>query len=232
MTQLVSRLEGWLKRLREALQGLVGRRSLMFYVWTHGTANTSYCSNDSVSVRKLSIQEFQSLEWSGNRWVFSEAHDWSGHGTRQAFSAFIGNDLAGFGWVESNCIDLRFFRTLIPIPNSVAYFSRLYVANQLRGRGIAGCLLRARQQAIVEQGFASAIGCCVPENSAVRHMYTNNGFHYFARVQRFYIWRLSVFRVLYPGSTVRWTVSPSTLGKLLTTWHGNFIKPSWPIDMV
>ncbi len=208
---------GFLRTRLEYARSLAGHRTLLWFRWRPIPDVPRSTKHSGVEVECLNLEAFRDLEWSGNRWVFDEACDWTGRGQRFALAAFTDErKLAGFCWLECGAADLRFFGLSMPLASGVGYLSRVWVDGEARGRGIGSALVAGLQREAMRMGLSEVIGACVPSNERMQSVFSNAGWLEYAAVHRYYVPMMSLFRFeASTRSTQRFAVTAAELGKLV-----------------
>lgn len=198
MTQFLKRAHTSITwRIKEPLLKFAGLRSLLFYEWAANTQVSDPVWQSNTAVRVLDATSFRQLEWSGNPWVFTESCDFRGEGCRHAFAAFSSsNKLVGFCWLEVGLADMHFLGSVMQLPNSVGYLSRLWVDESARNAGVAGELIFSVQKNATQLGLNRIISACVLKNHKMQAIYKRTGWLQCGQIDRYFLALLSYYCIM------------------------------------
>lgn len=213
-------VDGVRDRAARVAEWAVGHRTLLIHYRELPSHSGSTPESGKPVVRKVSREEFATLDWRGNPWVFPEAHAFDGGGMQCAYCAMSGEGvLLGFAWLERGVADLRFFETHMPLPSDVGYLSRVWIDDRTRGQGIGGHLVAAMEASASHLSLRGLVAGCVPQNHRMLALFRRRGWQLIGRIDRVHALGVHAFRTAPNGTHSTLTVGGQMLLAELVARH-------------
>ena len=132
------------------------------------------------------------------------------------YGAFKEGQLVGNCWLELQECDLSYFDLNVPLPSGVAYISRLFVSPDTRGMHISEELIMSAMAEAWRAGKTCVKICCVPGNSAMRHILKKLDFRLEQHVNFTRALMLRLYQCRFPdGASESWTMSATKAGQTI-----------------
>jgi GNAT superfamily N-acetyltransferase len=111
--------------------------------------------------------------------------------------AMIADKLVGNCWLELETVDLTYFDITTCISSDQAYISRVFVTREARGNHVSEGLIAFALKEAHRRGKISACICCVPANSAMRHILRKLGWTFDCRLLYVRFLSLRLYRSIF-----------------------------------
>lgn len=132
------------------------------------------------------------------------------------YGAFQEEQLIGNCWLELQECDLSYFDLNVPLPSRVAYISRVFVSPDTRGMHVSEELITLAMAEAWRAGKTCVKICCVPGNSAMRHILKKLGFRLERHVDFTRVLMLRLYQCRFPDdASESWTMSATRAGQTI-----------------
>lgn len=132
------------------------------------------------------------------------------------YGAFQEEQLIGNCWLELQECDLSYFDLNVPLPSGVAYISRVFVSPDTRGMHVSEELIMLAMAEAWRAGKTCVKICCVPGNSAMRHILKKLDFRLGRHVNFTRVMMLRLYQCRFTnGASEAWTISATKAGQTI-----------------
>lgn len=132
------------------------------------------------------------------------------------YGAFQEERLIGNCWLELQECDLSYFDLNVPLPSRVAYISRVFVSPDTRGMHVSEELITLAMAEAWRAGKTCVKICCVPGNSAMRHILKKLDFRLERHVSFTRVLMLRLYQCHLPdGASESWAIGAARAGQTI-----------------